>query len=1253
MELTLPSAAFGAYGVLKLADEHWERFINLGGGAPITPSSSLQIFLQGCSGEVYFPKSIISGNYIYSLNGSGQLVRYVLSTLSLDNSFTPVYDVKDMRAVSGSGGVMLLRGDGSVDFVGGASDPFANSAVGKISSGAIGIVSNRYTSQVGVLKSDGTLVFQNGYSDVKVSGASYNFVAISDAKGNNYDRRGFFHAITQGGEVYGASYPDGTLREISLNTTLSAGDDIATAQFFSYGDYSIVLKNGRIYDPDFNPDADFAGLYSQVCSGSGYVIALRADGVVVCKGDSPPSIPFGYNHSFISVRDGCFTRTDGSQFIYSAAKGQNIPEDLKIPLFARKSSPSIRYAGSFYDLAEAAEVSFGPAVSPGFRPQAFAVASNVPSSSLVAGNWYQIAVSGTTSWTGAGASSNSVGTIFKATTARSGTGTANLLKSEFSDVGQYELLSSDYSYSLENVVLTITPGVPVIENPTAAGKVGVAFSKSFLTNGTNRPVTSWSAAGLPAWASLNSSTGVISGTPQDAGDYQFQLTASSSVGSDTEQVTISVAVGAATVLAGQSFTGKVGEAFSAQVAMDDVVDRPATSWAAGSLPTGLSINSTTGEISGIPTSKGSKVASISASGPGGSSPPASVSFAIAEGVPIITAGQVLRGWAEAALVKSPALTDSANRPATSWSALGLPEWAALDAGTGVITGSPQESDIYSIVVTAEGPGGLDTETVQIKIDPVFVANFSGECSLGVAWDSRLVVVFSSEGTLDAHLSEGPQLVVVFSGEATLDAHLFGADSVFVDFQSAGFLEAGESWLLYRDFEPSLQGVSSMDGKFIARDLQRFAWGEFDLAKDFRGEIYLHCYTTSHGRMTPAPLIKAGVKLFNSRVESEAYREVEGAEGRPFDLELQAAAGVLNGVVPVTQSRVRAVYNIWAMQVPPPESQVHLSIYLKRQGSDCAAKLEEVADSGWPAGNAREVKYAEWDLCGDLPPRCQPAASGWSPATNAAPYPFMFLQTNASAPGCLPASRLERGNGIDSEDINFARGEIEQEIVIDESHCVTPWSPDPVTICYGAVFTQSTCDCCSEEAGCETTIRSAVGTKPLVWSGWTPSAATYCPSVSVNQSRYELNGCAEDQSQTVPGTQAVGAWGAWGPLAASVCQGVSFQQSRVDASGCSAPQTQSATGTKQPSWGAWLPLPSDVCSGETFQQTRQDQNGCLAPQTQSATGTKACQCSNSVSDETVYCKGSRFTCCGNGYVHTKRGCVYIGPAGYCGDPANQK
>ncbi|MFL6130419.1 MAG: S8 family peptidase [Mycobacteriales bacterium] len=68
-------------------------------------------------------------------------------------------------------------------------------------------------------------------------------------------------------------------------------------------------------------------------------------------------------------------------------------------------------------------------------------------------------------------------------------------------------------------------GNPVVSNPgSRTGTVGVATSLQMSASGGTPPYT-WSATGLPPGLSINSSSGLISGTPTTAGTYSVTVTA--------------------------------------------------------------------------------------------------------------------------------------------------------------------------------------------------------------------------------------------------------------------------------------------------------------------------------------------------------------------------------------------------------------------------------------------------------------------------------------------------------------------------------------------------------------------------------------------------------------------------------------------------------------------------------------------------------------------------------------------------------
>jgi len=152
--------------------------------------------------------------------------------------------------------------------------------------------------------------------------------------------------------------------------------------------------------------------------------------------------------------------------------------------------------------------------------------------------------------------------------------------------------------------------VPLISNSAlAGGTVGAAYSATLQAAGGTAPYT-WSiiSGSLPAGLNLAASTGVISGTPTASGTASFTVQVEDPA-DDASAKALSIAVTAAAPLTLSITTislpqASTNSAYSAT--LQATGGTPAYTWSisSGSLPAGLSLLATTGQIVGTATATG-------------------------------------------------------------------------------------------------------------------------------------------------------------------------------------------------------------------------------------------------------------------------------------------------------------------------------------------------------------------------------------------------------------------------------------------------------------------------------------------------------------------------------------------------------------------------------------------------------------------------------------------------------------------------
>ena len=237
--------------------------------------------------------------------------------------------------------------------------------------------------------------------------------------------------------------------------------------------------------------------------------------------------------------------------------------------------------------------------------------------------------------------------------------------------------------------------------PTASGTVGAAFTYQIQATGTP---TSYGATNLPAGLAVNPTTGVITGIPTTAGTFTAQVSASNGIGigaSTNLVITISPPAAAPTVTSAPTSTGTAGTAYSYQMAASNTP----TSYNAAGLPAGLSLNSSTGLISGTATVPGVYTVSLSANNASGTGPVLSLTLTVgaAAGAPAITSVSTASGTVGAAFTAYQ--VTASNGPITAYSAINLPAGLAIDPVAGAITGTPSTAGTFTATLIATNAAG--------------------------------------------------------------------------------------------------------------------------------------------------------------------------------------------------------------------------------------------------------------------------------------------------------------------------------------------------------------------------------------------------------------------------------------------------------------------------------------------------------------------------------------------------------------------
>lgn len=326
----------------------------------------------------------------------------------------------------------------------------------------------------------------------------------------------------------------------------------------------------------------------------------------------------------------------------------------------------------------------------------------------------------------------------------------------------------------------------------AGGRKGVDYSRTLTATGGAAPYT-WSLTSgeLPAGLSLSSS-GVISGTPSDVGTAKFVVTATDQAAvSSKVSLSISILYPVMAITTTSLPAGTVGVDYSPQT-IGATGGSEVYTWkvSAGTLPYGLTLDSTTGLLSGQPVKAGKFNFSIAVTDTAKSTTAKAYSVTIAPGVTPYQPLEITTASVDAGGLRTPyslPLAGSEGWGAYTWQKASgtLPPGLTLTPA-GVLSGTPTAAGTYKFTVRLlDGAQDSVTKEYTVTIAPLpdqVIGSFTGYIARQPSVNSNLggyfVVTTTKAGTFSAKLVQGSvthavagKLVSSLAGPSSITATL--------------------------------------------------------------------------------------------------------------------------------------------------------------------------------------------------------------------------------------------------------------------------------------------------------------------------------------------------------------------------------------------------------------------------------------------------------------------------------------------------
>jgi hypothetical protein len=302
-------------------------------------------------------------------------------------------------------------------------------------------------------------------------------------------------------------------------------------------------------------------------------------------------------------------------------------------------------------------------------------------------------------------------------------------------VSDGSLTSSLAAFSIQ---VTAPPNkAPVISGtPGTVGTVGVPYSFRPTASDPDGQNIVFSVTNRPAWASFNTTTGQLSGTPTSAGTFSnIVITASDGTASASLtafSIVVTAAPNRAPIISGSpGASATVGVAYSFTPNASDA-DGDALSFTITNKPSWATFSVSSGALSGTPgTQHIGTTSNISISVSDGKTSATLPAFSIqvqaaasGNAAPVISGSPVTSVTAGSAYSFTPTASD-ADGDTLTFSITNKPSWATFDTATGALSGTPTGAGVSSgiAISVSDGKGGSATlAAFAVTVNAVAVIN---------------------------------------------------------------------------------------------------------------------------------------------------------------------------------------------------------------------------------------------------------------------------------------------------------------------------------------------------------------------------------------------------------------------------------------------------------------------------------------------------------------------------------------------------